>query len=176
MIKKCLICDKDFFTHPHIIKNGDGKYCSKKCYHQSWIGKKHSQKSKDKMSFSRKGDKNWNYGKHLSIEVKKKIAIKARIQCAGNGNPNWRGGVHQESNGYILIYKPEHPHPTTRHYVYKHRLVMEKKLGRYLKPEEIVHHKNGIVSDNKIKNLQLFKNNSEHQKNHHPKGIKFGKT
>lgn len=32
MTKKCLRCNKDFYTKPSRIKEGKGKYCSVKCY------------------------------------------------------------------------------------------------------------------------------------------------
>lgn len=75
---------------------------------------------------------------------------------------NWRGGRRKHNNGYILRYSPNHPY-AYHGAVLEHRLVMEKYLGRYLKPEERVHHVNHIKTDNRVKNLILFKNESEHQ-------------
>jgi hypothetical protein len=63
------------------------------------------------------------------------------------------------NNGYIEVYCPEHPRAKSRKYVYEHILVMEKHIGRYLLPNEIVHHKNEIKTDNRIENLQLMTNN-----------------
>lgn len=67
--------------------------------------------------------------------------------------PWWKGGVHKD-RGYVMIYMPEHPSATKSHpYIYQHRLVMEKTLGRYLKSNEQVHHINGKRDDNRPENL-----------------------
>ncbi len=84
-------------------------------------------------------------------------------------------GRTQDSYGYINIYSPNHPYKSKKKTVKEHRLVMEKHIGRYLYPKEIVHHINGIRDDNRIENLQLLNNHSEHMKNFHNNINKFRK-
>ena len=74
----------------------------------------------------------------------------------------WRGGRSVDRNGYILVKSPGHPFATKKGYVREHRLVMEKKLGRYLHPKEVVHHRNRKRDDNRLSNLRLFRTNADH--------------
>ena len=48
----------------------------------------------------------------------------------------------------------------------EHRYIMEQYLGRKLRRDEVVHHKNGDTRDNRIENLEVM-SLSEHTKMHH---------
>ena len=76
----------------------------------------------------------------------------------------YRGGRKLDSAGYMMIMNKEHPNTGVSGYIREHRVVMEKHLGRYLLPTEVVHHIDGNKENNNIVNLLLFPNNSEHMK------------
>lgn len=82
----------------------------------------------------------------------------------GAENPAFKGGIKVRPDGYIMRLAPEgHPARAAAYpYVLEHRLVMEEHLGRFLEPEEVVHHIDGDPSNNALDNLQLFANQSEH--------------
>lgn len=83
--------------------------------------------------------------------------------CSGRqrrGKPiheRYVGRKTRNGEGYVLEKVSDWNRPGCyRGYVLEHVLVMEARLGRYLFPDENVHHKNGVRHDNRIENLELW--------------------
>ena len=93
--------------------------------------------------------KNSEVLKRLFSEGIIKGSLKGKFK---DSHPNWKGGKRINEQGYV-VYNTDHG--TGRKNVKEHRLVMEKHLGRLLRPSEIIHHINGKKTDNRIENLQL---------------------
>uniref|UniRef100_A0A6H1ZYT9 Putative homing endonuclease n=1 Tax=viral metagenome TaxID=1070528 RepID=A0A6H1ZYT9_9ZZZZ len=121
---------------------------------QNWLGRHHSEESKKKMSESHKGKK---------LSEATKVKMKQRIR---EKSSNWKGGQTKTQKGYIYILCPAHPFANSKGYIPEHRLIVEKHLNRYLTKKEIVHHINGIKSDNRIENLYLFASLNAHTSYH----------
>lgn len=148
-------------------------------------GYKHSDEIKQKMSEAHKGKKLSDEtkrkisqalaGRKFSKEHKRKLSQvhKGRIpwnkgipRPKGKNSPNWKGGIRHIADGRIAILKPEHLFADKMGYIRRSRLVMEKMIGRHLKPCEQIHHINGIVDDDRPENLKLFPNFSAHMEFH----------
>lgn len=82
----------------------------------------------------------------------------------GERSHKWGGGIRVNSNGYICRYMPGH-HLASGNYVLEHRYIAELMLGRPLKPEEVVHHKDGNRQNNVPSNLEVT-TRAEHLKLH----------
>lgn len=121
--------------------------------------------------------KNGNLYIHGHNWKNKKHSLRAKILIAlantGENNHGWKGG-RVLSNGYVYVLAKDHPCCNSGGRVAEHRLIMEKYIGRYLNPEEVVHHINGIVDDNRKENLKLFAGAEEHSRLHNL-GKKTGK-
>jgi hypothetical protein len=66
------------------------------------------------------------------------------------------GAGHLTAAGYRVVYAPQAASASKTGYLPEHRLVMEEILGRALRKEEHVHHKNGQRADNRPENLELW--------------------
>ena len=61
-----------------------------------------------------------------------------------------------DDQGYVQVPDPSHPNARKNKRVPEHRLVMSLFLGRPLRANENVHHKNGNRADNSLGNLELW--------------------
>jgi len=98
---------------------------------------------------------------------------KASGANIGSNNPQWKGGRQKTLAGYIRVFiSPDSPYYSMRRKVkgrasndiLEHRLIMAHHLGRCLYSWEVIHHLNGIKSDNRVENLYLV-NRETHKTN-----------
>ena len=123
-----------------------------------------TQRTKERISNSTKGRPSYWLGKKRSDEAKEKMSIS---------KSNGIGKKTISNNGYVRIYFPDHPKSDHWGRISEHDLIMECLIGRWLKDDEVVHHKNGIRTDNRKENLVLM-TRSEHTRLHRliEKGVK----
>lgn len=103
--------------------------------------------AKTKISNAQKGKK-YALGKKRTEEQKQKLSKAKQLKGIGCKK--------QRKDGYVAIHFPDHPKSNKDGYIMEHDLIMECFIGRWLKDNEIVHHKNKIRNDNRIENLQLM--------------------
>lgn len=118
-----------------------------------------------KAPFKRSGPKPGTNMRQIATAAYRKKYPNGRFGALAS---HWKGGIRRigKHRAYVGRYAPDNPNCTSEGYVLEHRLIMEEHLGRFLKPEEVVHHKNGIKHDNRIKNLELIADRGTHTREH----------
>jgi hypothetical protein len=90
----------------------------------------------------------------------KECRAKAKMHPDGHKKNKYKEG------SYVMVRDSTHPHGGYNKRIPEHRAVIEKHIGRYLDKTEIVHHINCIKNDNRLENLFLCKNSSQHNQCH----------
>lgn len=158
--RTCEQCGGSFDAWPSKVAVGRARFCSRacadaaKCNHTVLVCELCGKPVAQTPSQLARG-----WGRYCSTTCYHEAQRAYRSEHFHNGKP-----VLRMASGYIRVWEPNHP---TAHagYVYEHRLVMERVIGRYLTSEEHVHHVNRKKDDNRPENLVVM-SHREHRKLH----------
>lgn len=133
MKNKCKFC-KRIFNHSRTPQ----KYCSKPCYYKSKFVKKKPCSVRNCV--------------YKAPAQSKGLCVTHYVIWRNHGDPNFkirrRRGTGSFTEGYKIVI-------VNGKRIREHRHIIQKYLKRTLKPNEIVHHKNGKRSDNRLCNLEV---------------------
>jgi very-short-patch-repair endonuclease len=119
IIKKCVVCEKEFTSNPARMRNNKTKYCSYACYWNSKKGSKLSEEHKRKIGVAGKGHP--NYLKNHTKEVREKMSRdrkgKQYLRDAGlkgaqvlglRGPTSIETKVYEELKSRGLLFEKQH--------------------------------------------------------------------
>jgi hypothetical protein len=95
-----------------------------------------------------------------------KLGVQTRTiseATSGERHYAWKGGITKTSTGYLESYMPKHHMANSRGRVKVHVLEWEKVHNRKLRKGEVIHHLNGIKTDNRPENLSAMKTKEHNQ-------------
>lgn len=143
--RKCPECAATFEVPPWRVRHAEKRsgriFCSTGCNEAHWRNGRMMGEARNRVG---------------RAPVKRTAKLKRKAP----GKRRQPGARYVGTHGYIHIYVPpdERPPgaPRQRSEFPEHRIVMAKLLGRHLERHETVHHKNGIKTDNRPENLELW--------------------
>jgi hypothetical protein len=157
----CFTCKKVFYIPKNMFKTR--RFCSHKCYSlwkkgnpifKVWLGKIRPSFSGEnnpmKRPEVRKKISDAMKGRKLTEAHKKKLSLAKIGLYSGNKHWNWQGGISHTPHYKTIRFSPGF-------YVYEHRLIAEKMLGRKLERGEVVHHIDFNSFNNNPDNLRVMK-------------------
>ena len=136
-ICKCDFCGKDFSDYKSNRNHNPPKFCSSKCYHDS--------------TRSMPIYKICEYcGKEIVLNAKTKNRRFCSIKCSNSYRCEHTQKKTYLKKGYKCLWIKG------RGDVQEHIYLMEQHLGRRLRKDEVVHHKDFNKLNNSISNLQVM--------------------
>ncbi len=133
------------------------KFCSRKCKDTAQNGSGHWNWKGGKTEKQCTMCGHAFYGLRFAVMCSVECSIKnLAIANTREGNVNWKGGRIGGNGDYVHILFRNHPKANKAGYIMEHRLIMEKKIGRFLNKDDVVHHINKKKDDNRIENLVLL--------------------
>jgi hypothetical protein len=142
--KACRRCRQvktlDNFTKDKNQKDGKNRWC-RSCVHEDYTAK-----------VARRDHRCCDCGKRTANRTAERCH-----RCAARHRDRFAKRRHVHTSGYVMLMgRWDHPNATKEGRLLEHVLVMSEHIGRPLRPQETVHHRNGIRGDNRIENLELW--------------------
>jgi HNH endonuclease len=156
-MKICIECNKEYQE-----KKPFEKYCSLKCckifqYRIEIKKRRENKEYRERRNFLERQRRKLkrDKSKHAQ-EERARYRKKHNILTDKDLKVAPKGAGCITRYGYKKIHKKNHPNAWKNGDMFEHVYIMSEHLNRPLKKGETVHHRNGIKSDNRIDNLELW--------------------